>query len=146
MLATLCLIAFLRSFLEWAFDHMAGDGRFSFNVASLGYLVPVAAIIAFILTRKEGVESVDTGVGQLQLFALNVFLAMAVLYVVWDQQGFTAMFVEKAPESYPFPYRGTILLMTTWIGIVLTLQMIETVIVALKDARTNVYEEDLERY
>jgi hypothetical protein len=144
-LAILFMVAFLRPFLEWMFDHLDGQSRFSFNTASLLYLLPVAGIVAYLAFRPHGVETLDSGMGQLRLFAFNAFLGtLAVYFVVWDQQGFTPMFVERAPEAYPYPYHGTITLLTTWAGIVLTLQMIGTVIIALKDAKTNVYETDVE--
>ncbi|MGI8906272.1 MAG: hypothetical protein ACR2IE_07265 [Candidatus Sumerlaeaceae bacterium] len=143
-LGVLCLVAFLRSFLEWLFDHTSGDSRLAFNTISLVYLTAFIMIVVYLVIRRERSESMDSGAGQLRMFALNAFLATIAVYFLWDQQGLGRMFNDAAQEAYPYPYRGTILLMATWISIAVTLQMIGTVIIALKDARTNVYDQDLE--
>ena len=143
-LAALCLIAFLRSFLEWLADRVSGSSRLAFNTVSLAYLVPLAGITTYLVMRREQSETLDSGWGQFRMFALNALLSTGAIYCLWEQQGFGLMFNEAAPESYPFPYRATIILLATWLSIVITLQMIGTVIVALKDARTNVYDHDVE--
>ena len=142
MIAFLCMVAFMRSFLEWLFDHTTGTGRFEFNALSLAYLVAFTAIVVYLIMRRVGQESEDSGAGQVRMFSFNAFLAIIAMYAIWDQQNFTPLFVETAPEAYPYPYRGSILLVTTWLGMVLTLQMVGTVIIALKDARGNVYDRD----
>lgn len=140
--AILCAIAFSRSFLEWAFDHFAGQGKFAFNRSSLYYILPFIAIVTYLLVRRESVETHDSGAGQLKMFAVNALLASIAVFLLWNQQGFSNMFDESDEAAYPFPYRGTVLLMSTWMAIVVILQMIATVFVAFQDARGNVYDQD----
>jgi hypothetical protein len=144
-LAILFTVGFLRSFLDWMFDHIDGQSKLTFNAAGLLYLVPVVGIIAYLVLRRDSGASLDSGAGQLKLFAFNAFITTLLVYfVLWEQQGYTAMFMEGGQESYPHPYHGTIMLLSTWIGIVLVLQMIGTVVIALKDVQHNVYETDIE--
>lgn len=146
MIALLCGVAALRAILEWGADHLLANGRNPFNVTALLFLVPVAAIVAFLMLRGESQETWDTMGQQIQMFFINTLLAAGALYLLWDRLNLGPLFREEDPESYPFPYNGTIKLMATWFSMTIALQMAGTLLIAIMDTRGNRYEEDRELF
>jgi len=142
IIALLCGVAFLQSALLWAADHFLADGKTPFNTPSLVWLVPAVAIAAYLLLRKDGQETWDDMGSQIRMFMANLVFSGIAVYLLWERLEFHDMFVQESESSYPYPYAGTIKLMAIWFSILMSLQMLGTLIVAILDTRGNVYEKD----
>ncbi len=144
IVAMLCGVAFLRQMLEYAADHMVGEGRGSFNYGSIYFLAPVALIAGFLILRKEGHETYDDGHAHAKRFIISAALGIGAVYLLWDKVGLTAMFSPSLPEAYPHPHHAVITMAATWFSFTMGILMFATLLGALSEARGNRYESESE--